>query len=397
VLLTGVDGAPAPLPLTGVRVIDLSTIGPGPFCAALLGDLGADVIAVERAQTGQARVQSSAAELRGANPWLRDARRRTRRIGLELKRPEGREVLHRLVAGADVVIEGFRPGVTTRLGADYKTLAAFNERLVYCSISGYGQTGPHRDRPGHDINYIAEAGLLGLTGHADGTPTLPGALIADFAAGSLYAASGILAAVAGREQTKKGCHIDVSMHEAVVQVMARFIVPYLESGHVYQRGGSYLLGANAWYNAHRTSDDAYVAVGAVEDKFLEQLASLLGHPEWAALRGDPAGEETLSAELPAALVTHSRQELVELLGDDACVSPVATIAEVADNPQLVHRGVFSTSDHDARLGAMARGADSRVDHRPVSDENGRHTECILTEAGYGAAAQRELRLSGAIG
>ena len=401
-LLTDADGAPAPLPLSGVRVIDLSRIGPGPFCAALLGDLGADVTVVERVDPDDAKIQTSVAELGGPNLWLRDARRRTRRIGVDLKSPDGRKILCRLAANADVVIEGFRPGVAARLGVEYQSLSKLNQRLIYCSISGYGQTGPHASRPGHDINYIAEAGLLGLTGPADGPPIMPGVLVADFAAGSLYAASGILGALAGRTATGRGCHIDVSMHEAVVQVMARFIVPFLEEGRVYERGRSYLLGSNAWYNVHETADEQYVAVGAMEDTFFAQLARRLEHPEWVAQRGDPAGEEALSVELPRVIRRRSREEILERLGDEACVSPVATVPDVVGDPQLVHRGVFTAcgsadANGHARIGAMVRGSDPRVDHQETEDESGRHTDAILSEAGYDAEARQDLRHAGVVG
>jgi crotonobetainyl-CoA:carnitine CoA-transferase CaiB-like acyl-CoA transferase len=382
-LLTDRTGAPAELPLTGRRVLDLSRFGPGPFCAALLADLGATVVAVERVRAEDARLQTTAKELTGTNLWLRDARRRADRLGLDLKaRPD---VLHRLAAQADVVIEGFRPGVAARLRADYATLSELQPDLVYCSISGYGQTGPYRDRPGHDINYIAEAGLLGLSGPREGPPALPGAAIADFAAGALFAASGICAALAGG----RSCHIDVSMQEAVVQVMARFIVPFLEAGTVVERGSAYLTGASAWYGVHTARDGRHLAVGAVEDHFLRRLGEIAGHPDWVAARGEPDGEQRLHDELPMVLAERTRDEWVQALGDEACVSPVLSIPEVTEDPQLRHRGVFG----NGALGAMARGEH----HRPDADRPHRDATAILRDHGFTDHEIETLRDGGVIG
>jgi alpha-methylacyl-CoA racemase len=401
-LLTRPDGSPAPLPLADVRVLDLTMFGPGAFCAALLGDLGANVLTVERPDGGGSAMTTE--ELSRPNLWLQDARRRARRIGIDLKTLEGQGVLHRLAATADVVIEGFRPGVAQRLAADFATLSSLREGLVYCSISGYGQTGPHASRPGHDINYIATAGLLGLSGPPEGPPSLPGALIADFASGALFAASGILAALSGRHRTPEGCHVDVSLQEAVVQTMARFIVPYLEAGRTYRRGSSYLTGAVGWYNVHQTADDdGYVAVGAVEDSFFGNLCRLLERPDLEALRSDAAAEAKLSVELTRAMASRSRDELVGLLGEAACVSPVATIEEVVADPQLVHRGVFSANaapgdvSGSSRLGAMARGGALRVDHSISADPTGRHTADVLAELGLDADEIARLRKEGHVG
>lgn len=399
-LLQTPDGAPAPLPLAGVRVLDLSRFGPGPFCAALLADLGADVVVLERTRSEDIRLRTSVAELTGTNLWLQDVRRRTRRVGVDLKAANGHDVLRRLTEGAQVVIEGFRPGVAAKLRADYATLSEIRPDLVYCSISGYGQTGPYRERPGHDINYIAEAGLLGLSGRPGGPPGLPGSAIADFAAGSLYAASGILAALVDRERSGRGSYIDVSMQEAVVQVMARFIVPFLEAGTVFERGNSYLTGANAWYGVHTTSDDRHLAVGAVEDSFFRRLSELVGRPQWEYARGDANGEARLHDEMAALLSERTRDEWVELLGDAACVSPVLSIPEVADDPQLTHRNVFVTVEEDGQpqrvLGAMARGANPRPDRpRPAAPAAG-ETDSILSDAGLSPLEIQELRDSGVV-
>ena len=399
-LLQTPEGTPAPLPLKGVSVLDLSRLGPGPFCAALLADLGADVIVVERKHSQDPWLDTCVSELKEPNLWLQDARRRTRQLGVDLKTPQGQRVLWRLTEGADVVIEGFRPGVAAKLGADYATLSKIRHDLVYCSISGFGQTGPYRERPGHDINYIAEAGLLGLSGAPDGSPSLPGAAIADFAAGSLFAASGILAALFDHERSGRGSYIDVSMHEAVVQIMARFIVPFLEAGTILERGSSFLTGANSWYGVYATRDDRYIAIGAVEDRFFRRLSELLDKPHWQFERGDAAGDARVRDAMETLMRERTRDEWVDLLSDAACVSPVLSIPEVTVDPQLEHRRAFVTIEEDGRsqrvLGAMARGADSRPDRPRPAGKPTNPTDSILSDAGFSEFAIRELRDLGVV-
>ena len=371
-ILSDSNGAAPTLPLSGTRVLDLSRLGPGPYCTALLVDLGAEAVRVERPHDDPT----------AGNPWLADARRRTARLGLELKTAAGREVLHRLVARTDVVIEGFRPGVAARLGADYATLSRLRRGLVYCSLSGYGQTGPARLRPGHDINYIAEAGLLGLSGSAAGPPTLPGALVADFATGALSAAAGIAAALVGRQRTGDGCHLDISMHETVAELMARYLVPYLAGGPPERRGSSFPTGASAAYNVYETRDGRYLAAGALEDSFFARLASLTGHPEWVGWRA--AGEEgRLHDALAETFRTRDRDAWVELLTDEACISPVYAIEELPDEPQLRHRGFFTSRvDGEGRdalgLAPMVRGPDGQVP-QPHPSTSGRG---ILSDWGF---------------
>jgi len=256
------------LVLEGIRIVDLTWLGPGNFCSFMLGDLGADMIEVYEAHP----------ERRGApymmlfgGPGLRNCRT----IGIDLKSPAGRDVFYDLVKTADVVMEGFRPGVVQRLGADYETVKQVNPRIVYASLTGYGQSGPYRDLVGHDINYIAMGGLLGLNGPAGGAPVIPGTVLADFAAGGMSAAIGILAALLARERTGQGHFVDMSMLDAVVELNLQGINPYLYDGAIPHRGETMLSGKFPWYNVYETKDGKYISLGALEPWFFANLCQLL--------------------------------------------------------------------------------------------------------------------------
>ena len=234
------------LALEGIRLLDMAWLGPGPFCANTLGDLGADVIKIYEAHP----------ERRGGpvmflfDPGMQPGFRNCRAMGLDLKSEEGRNIFYHLAKGSDVVMEGFRPGVVKRLGVDYETIKGINPRVVYASLTGYGQDGPYRDVVGHDINYISIGGLLGMTGPAGGTPVIPGAIIADFAAGGMSATIGILVALMARERTGKGQFVDMSMTDAVVELTSIQITPYLHNRTVPKKGETMFTGHYPWYNVY---------------------------------------------------------------------------------------------------------------------------------------------------
>src|SRR3990172_5707839 len=221
------------MPLGGIGVLPLTRRAPGPFCTMLLGDLGADVIVVEEAPGAGRRFDVGMGERAQAyNPVGRNKRS----LGLNLKDERAREVFYRLADGADVVLEGFRPGVVKRLGVDYETVSAINPRIVYCSLSGYGQTGPYASLVGHDINYISIGGALGINGWPGQPPAIPANIIADFAGGGLYAAFAILAAVIAREKTGRGQYVDMAMSDGVTSLATFLASMYFNSGHVLARG-----------------------------------------------------------------------------------------------------------------------------------------------------------------
>ncbi|HUG17152.1 MAG TPA: CaiB/BaiF CoA-transferase family protein [Thermomicrobiales bacterium] len=369
-------------PLAGYRVVDLTRYGPGPYCAMLLGDLGADVIVVDDGTPPESMGRRGAmggevAELLKAVEFMR---RRARRIALDLRQSDDQLVMRRLIERADVVLEGFRPGVAARLGLDADTLLAEHPRLVYCSISGYGQDGPYRTMAGHDINYLALGGLLGLTGAAGGLPVAPGTLVADLAGGGLPAAVAVLGALLARERSGSGQHIDVSVQEGVAALVAP-LLSLLHGGQPVERGTSVFTGAAPWYGVYETADGAHVAVGAIEPWFWAELCAQLGRPEWAAQQSERAAWPAIRAEMETIFRGGTRTEWVERLAQlDTCVTPVWSLEETRNDPQLRARGAFGA---DAAVHALPRldSVDREIPapHSPNADRDALLRELGLAE------------------
>ncbi|KAB2919397.1 MAG: CoA transferase [Hyphomicrobiaceae bacterium] len=312
---------PAGRPLAGVRVIDLSRLAPGPYCTMLLADMGAEVIAVGAKGSGVA-------------PTL--ARGKTL-MQLDLKQPEARAALHRLVATADVLVEGFRPGVADRLEAGYAQLSAINPRLVYCSLTGYGQTGPRAQEAGHDINYLAVSGVLGAMGPADRPPCVPLNLIADFACGSLMAALGILAALQGRHATGRGCWVDVAMIDGCLSMMGMHFDMW-GTEHMARRGAGLLDGGAPFYRCYACADGGHVAVGALESRFFGNLWRVLDFRDPVPDHMDPAIWPDLERRFAAAFMADARDVWAQRFkGQDACVSAVLAPDEVWSDPHIAAR------------------------------------------------------------
>ncbi|MFI4952074.1 MAG: CaiB/BaiF CoA transferase family protein, partial [Burkholderiales bacterium] len=269
-------------PLEGIRVLDLSRLLPGAVCTLHLADLGADVVKVE--DTGRGDYARSLGIAPGAaggsasgavSAFYRMVNRNKRSLALDLKAGAGRDAFLRLAQRADVIVESFRPGVIDRLGVGYANVAAINPRLVYCSITGYGQTGPYRDRPGHDINYLGYAGVLDQTGTADGAPALSNLQVADLLGGAMNAATAILAALFGAARRGRGAHVDIAMTDGALahNIFALHAIETL--GHAQPRGRDLLTGGVPCYGVYATEDSRYLAVGALEAKFWRALCDAL--------------------------------------------------------------------------------------------------------------------------
>ena len=307
------------MPLAGVRVIDLSRLVPGPYCSLLLAEHGADVIVV-RGGSGSAPIAAFA-------PGKRF-------VSLDLRDSLGRSALHRLVRDADVLLEGFRPGVAARLGAGYDELAALNPRLVYCSLTGYGQTGARSADVGHDINYLAISGVLGALGPADGDPLPPLNLVADFAGGSMMAAFAIASALFARERTGRGAFLDVAMIDGCLSMMA-FHRAAWGTPVMPERGNGVLSGRAPGYRTYRCADRKYVAVGALEPPFFESLWHVLGLGEPIPDHRDLATWDDTSRRLEAAFSAAGRDEWARrFAGTAACVTPVLAPDEALDDPHV---------------------------------------------------------------
>jgi len=306
-----------------------------------------------------------------------------RSLCLDLKRPEGRAALLRLVRRYDVVVESFRPGVLDRLGVGWGALSTENPRLVLCSISGYGQDGPYRDRAGHDINYVSVAGVLGRNGARGGDPTAPGVQLADIAGGALWGAVGILAALVAARSTGKGAHVDVSMCEGALA----FLLPELGNldlaGAPPPRGGGLLDGGAACYGVYRTRDGRHLSVGALEPKFWLAFNAAIGRPgDVNELAAPPETQARVREEVQAILAQRTRDEWEQVFAAaDACVEPVLELDELSRHPQHAARGLFF------RLGDLAQARTPLAPRERASEHAppprlGEHTSAILADAGF---------------
>jgi alpha-methylacyl-CoA racemase len=319
-------------PLAGVRVIDLSRLVPGPYCSLLLAERGADVIVV--------RGGSGSVPIAAFTPGKRF-------VTLDLRDPLGRSALQRLVRDADVLLEGFRPGVAARLGAGYDELAALNPRLVYCSLTGYGQTGVRSAEAGHDINYLAISGVLGALGPAGGDPLPPLNLVADLAGGSLAAAFAIAAALFERERTGRGRYLDVAMIDGCLSMMA-FHRAAWHTPVMPERGAGVLSGRAPAYRTYRCADGGYVAVGALEPPFFAALWRELALGEPIPDHRDPATWVEISRRLETAFAADTRDAWASrFAGTDACVTPVLAPDEALHDPHVRARGPDSDRSENA--------------------------------------------------
>jgi len=366
-------------PLSHLTVLDLTRLLPGAVATMLLGDFGADVIKVEEPGTGDpARAYGAAAD--EAGPLFRSTNRNKRSLTLDLKRAEARQVLQRLAERADVLVEGFRPGVMERLGLGWPTLHARHPRLVYCALTGYGQDGPAAGQAGHDINYLAQSGLLGLTAGRDGLPVIPGVPIADLAGGSLPAVIGILLALQARERNGEGQFVDISMLDGTLGLM---LLPLLRLLHEHTEplpGQETLSGRYACYRVYCTQDGRYVALGALEPKFWANACRVLGHPDLAARQFAEGREQArLQSEVEAIFQSRTAAEWVAAFeGADACFSLVRSVPEVLEDPQIRHRGLIA----DGTLMPQVRLVSTPGTVRRPAPRLGEHTAEILTAIGY---------------
>src|SRR6516225_5631549 len=316
-----------PKPLSHLRVLDLSRLLPGPMATLHLADLGADVIVIRRV-----REEEPADHSKSLNRMLA---RNKRALGLDLSRAEGRDLFLRLAKDADVVVEGFRPGVVDRLGIGYKAVVEVNPRIVYCSISGYGQDGPDRLRAGHDINYMANAGVGEQIGVSGGPPALPNLQIGDLLGGSLTAVMGILAGVVDAQARGIGRYVDVSMTDSLLAHSVLALSAMAGSGRTAPRGEDMLSGGLPCYGYYRTLDARYLAVGALERKFWERLCDALGRADLKS-KHMVNGQEALRirGELQAIFGAQNSDHWIGVFGDvDCCVTLVLTLDEAISREQ----------------------------------------------------------------
>jgi alpha-methylacyl-CoA racemase len=385
-----------PPSLTAATVLDLSTVGPAARCARILADYGARVVKVG-APPSRGAVQIQPAY------WAYSAGRGMQQARIDLKAEAGREAFLRLAEGADVVIESFRPGVVDRLGIGYEAVRERRPGIVYCSTSGYGQTGPASRWAGHDVNYLALGGYLHSSGRrADGGPALPGATIADSAAGGMQAAIAILAALVRRASTGEGAYLDVSVAEGVLSLMSLAIDEHLATGAVPGPGHDVLTGRYACYGIYGARDGKWLSVAAIEPHFFANLCKALGLERWADRQHDDGAQEAMRRDFAAAFATRDRDEWTALLAPaDTCVAPVYDASEIARDPHFAARGVWAEAEHPEagrfrQLGPVLAGAARGEAPTRVRGAEETDTEALLAEAGLAADAIAEMRRSGVI-
>lgn len=384
-----------PGPLAGLRILDLTALAPGPFATMLLGDLGADVVTVEP-PTG-ARSASKLSDLPGYGGAAARAAglglfRSRRSIVVDLTNPDGGEVLLRLAERSDVLFEGFRPGTCDRLGVGYAAVSARSPGVIYCSISGYGQRGELAQRAGHDLNYLAESGMLSTTTRPGQRPAIPLNVVADFAAGGLVAAFGVLAALHARQRSGRGTHVDVSMYESLLGLL-QVSAAWTSAGAPDPSWGAGLLtGAVPFYDCYQTSDGRWLSVAALEPKFFTALCEALGHPEMAGWQHRPETYDEMRARFEASFAEASLVQWQARLGEvDTAVAPVRSIPEAFEEAR--HQGLV---DGRNVVGPLPRMSQWRTEAGAVTRHPGEHTREVLSEAGYPDEEIERLLSTGAI-
>ncbi|AVA34154.1 alpha-methylacyl-CoA racemase [Cupriavidus metallidurans] len=377
--------------LSGIRVIEFEAIGPGPFGAMLLADMGADVLRIDRPVA-----PTDLGPKRGPGKRIDITGRGRRSVTIDLKQPEGQQAALELIAKADVVIEGFRPGTMERLGLGPAIALARNPRLIYGRMTGWGQTGPMADRAGHDLNYIAMSGVLSGIGRAGEAPVPPLNLVGDYGGGGMLLALGVVSALLNVHRGGKGQVVDAAMLEGAAQLGA-VIWGLIASGNWRESRGSNLLdGGTPWYDSYCTRDGQYMSVGAVESRFYAELIEKLGLAgETLPGQHDRAGWPTLRRRFTEVFLTRTRDEWCAIFdGSDACVAPVLTFSEAPDHPQHRARGSFIEVDGVVQPGPAPRFLGTPSEVRHAAPARGQHGGAALREWGFDDAAIAKLRAQG---
>ncbi len=383
-------------PLAGVVVLDLSTVGPGTRCTRILADYGAAVVKVG-VPPRKAGLQTQPAF------WTYSANRGMQQVRIDLKDPGGKQAFLALARRADVVVESYRPGVIARLGLGYEALCAANPRIIVCSTSGYGQTGPASHYAGHDINYLAVGGFLHTSGRrGDGGPPIPGATVADSAAGGMHAALAIFAALLRRERTGEGEYLDVCVAEGVLQLTSLYIDQFLATGENPAPGHDILTGRYACYDTYACRDGRWLAVGAIEPPFYANLCRRLGCEQWLAHQTDDAAQEKIRADFAAAFRTRDRDDWVaELAPNDTCVAPVYSIDELVEDAQFRARGMFAEAEHPSvgrfrQVAPPLAGMPRPAGPIRVPDGSRTDTDALLAAAGVAPEELARMRSAGVV-
>ncbi|MBT5216075.1 MAG: CoA transferase [Gammaproteobacteria bacterium] len=368
--------------LDNIKILDFTTLLPGPYATMTLADMGADVLWVETVSEGSASFEHGGAAMRS---YLG---RSKRSISINLKDPKGKEVIETLINDYDILVEQFRPGVMERLGLSYQELSQLNSKLIYCSITGYGQTGPLKQKAGHDINYLSLSGVSSYSGLKKEGPTLSGVQIADLAGGSMQAVTGILAAIIERTDHGVGQHIDISMLDGSFAMNSIHAADYLvNSSEASFQSNS--LNGGSFYNYYKTKDNKYISVGSLEPKFFKEVCERLDRMDLYNINYlTPEAQETISQGFTTVFGKMTQDECVVLFADsDACVEPVLSLSEAIESEQLENRAmVVSVPDRkksiERQVGSPIKFSNSEPVYKHTAPAKGGDTIAVLQEMGY---------------
>jgi len=375
-------------PLKGLKILDFTSLLPGPFATMGLADLGADVLKiVSPSRLDMADLLPPPIPGGSMSCGTAYLGRGKRSLALNLKDARARKIIHQLLADYDILIEQYRPGVMAKLGLHYEALREVNPAVIYCSLTGYGQTGPLCDRAGHDINYLALSGLMGYSGRKSTGPSLMGMQIADLTSGSYNSIIGILAAVIARKETGKGQYIDISMTDGMMAFHGLPGIAYLAGGEEPTREASYLNGGSL-YDFYETKDGGYLSIGCLEMQFFQALCETLGRPDWIAGGVMPANLEKVKAELRDIFKTKTRAEWAEVFSRvDACVEPVLSLSEAMHGELAQARGMIVEVPLPGggtirQTANPIRFSETRPEYPGIAPATGIHTRDVFLALGY---------------
>lgn len=381
--------------LEGINILDLSRYAPGWYGTMILADHGANVIKVEGAPS-----DLIVPEFTSPDSPFDPLNRGKKSIILNLKKEEAQKIFYMLVERADVVVEGFRPGVVKRLKIDYETLKSINNRIIYCSLTGYGQDGPYQQLAGHDLNYISQGGFLGIMPRPD---AIPGNIFGDLVCGGMQVAIGVLLALQARQRTGKGQYIDIAITDGVVALIAPYLSKYFETGQLPDLEIRASVGGTGYYNVYETKDGKFISIASGENSFFINLCKTLGCEQFIPHQHDPEKQAEIKSYFTKIFLTKTRDEWFEILSKkDTAVGKVLIPSEISSDPQLCHREMIVEMDHPnigkvKQVGIPIKLSDTPGRIKGFSPRKGQHTIEILKEIGYEEVEIKRLLILDAVG
>jgi len=390
--------------LSSLKILDFSTLLPGPFASMMLADLGADILRIEAPHRPD-MIRQRPAFGEDVSAWHALLNRSKRSLALDLKKQGAVDVVKDLVKSYDIVLEQFRPGVMDRLGVGYEALSEVNPRLIYCAITGYGQNGPYKDRAGHDNNYLALAGVMNHTGRKESGPLPLGVQVADVGGGSFGAITGILAAVIHRQETGEGQLVDISMFDGAVAWNAPVVSHYLVGG-IDQEWETMRLNGGSYYDFYRTADGRYLSVGSLELKFWQGFCQAIERPDLIEAGLDLYDldkQQAVKAEIKKAIASRTFEDWLAVFAEiDVCVEPVLTASEMVEHPQTKARQMIvdvpkPDGTTQRQVGSPLKFSKSQPVYKHIGAALGQHTDEVLAEIGYSKAKIGQLQATGVFG